>query len=75
MLAWRPLLEYLEELLAELPPDRDPYLAELPASTKRQVHAGLARYGYTVHRMLGDPVAADRYRSAYERWSADSRLP
>ncbi|MBD3299602.1 MAG: hypothetical protein GF341_13175 [candidate division Zixibacteria bacterium] len=68
VLAWRPLLQYLEGLLEDLPPENDPYLRDIDPSLVRQVYAGVAQYGYTVHRILGNEQAADRYQAAFQQW-------
>jgi hypothetical protein len=75
VLAWNHLLGYLEELLSELPPDRDPHLVRFPDSMRRQVPAGLARYGYTVHRSQRDGAAAERYLAAYQQWLGADAQP
>jgi spermidine synthase len=67
VLAWRPLLDFCEQLLSELPPEDDPYLREIPPAARNQVRAGLAYYGFVVHQQTGDAARAQHYFDRYQK--------
>jgi len=66
-LAFLPLLEFATELLAAVPPERDPQLSRLPPPAVSQVRAGLAYYGYTTNKRLGREREAQAYLEQYQR--------
>lgn len=67
ILAWQELGRLSGTILDRLPADKDPFLANVNDSLRRQVRAGLAYYRYSVSERLGNVAESQTYLAEYRR--------
>ncbi|UCF66023.1 MAG: hypothetical protein JSV80_09425, partial [Acidobacteriota bacterium] len=66
VLAWLPMVDWLDQLERALPPEQDPYLARVSTETRQQVDAGRAYQRYEALRRLGRAEEARAALAGYE---------
>jgi hypothetical protein len=59
------LAAFQQQLLERVPPERDPYLADVPEADRRPVRAGLEYYRAISHSVEGNDGAAQKHVEAF----------